>query len=160
MPRFLYLPNPPAAPASRPCLHRFPSTRLFPRKIADQNVFESIIPSAPGMKLQRDGPILAFRFRVRVVHHRHAVQSRNVVIPLSFQQVFIPLAVAHHGLILRRRPDNPSALLLVNSAGVVAESAIDLKLRTLRHGRGSGLEPDVEEHSAVASLALAFEPQR
>src|SRR5689334_19386632 len=77
----------------------------------------------------------------------------------DLQQVVVPFLGADDALVLGGGPDDPVTLLLVDAAGVPAERAIDLELRTLGYVRRPLLEPDVEEHPAVA-IPLALESQR
>ena len=119
-----------------------------------------MLPRPAGVQLQRDFAIERAWLGIGEIHHRHAIQTRNIAVSGHLHEIVVPIAHAHDAFIFRGRPNYPTASVFpIHTGSVVHHFAIDLELHTLGDIRRSWLERRMEKHTAVP-VTHAFEAQR
>src|ERR1700722_13215463 len=118
---------------------------------ADPDVFELHIALAACVKLEGDFAVEGTRLGIGEVHHLNSIETRTIAVADHLNQVIIPFRHAHDTFVFWGRPDDPtSAVLAVDTAGVVHHRAVNFKLHALRRIDGIRLESSVKEDAAVA----------
>src|SRR4051812_16524782 len=101
------------------------------RQIANPEIPESHVALPTRVQLQRDAAVRRFGAGVGEVDHLHAVETGDVAVAFYLEQVLVPVALAHDGLVFRCGPYDPVAAVAVDAGRVLHDRAVHLELQAL-----------------------------